>query len=102
MSSQSQENSVKNSDRLLLISATYNSREKAAVLKFYDSVAQEIILWADKTGHKPYCFSKLSLDEIPPNISERDDVIEVKQVERLDSLGDKMITISQILSLIHI
>ena len=50
MSSQSQENSVKNSDRLLLISATYNSREKAAVLKFYDSVAQEIILWADKTS----------------------------------------------------
>ena len=78
MSSQSQENSVKNSDRLLLISATYDSRKQAAVLKLYDSVTQEIILWADKTGHKPYCFAKLSLDEIPPNISERDDFIEVK------------------------
>jgi len=97
MSSQSQENSVKNSDRLLLISATYDSRKKAAVLKFYDSVTQEIILWADKTGHKPYCFSKLSLDEIPPNISERDDVIEVKQVELLDNLEDKMIKVSKII-----
>ena len=97
MSSQSQENSIKNSDRLLLISATYDSRKKAAVLKFYDSVTQEIILWADKTGHKPYCFSKLSLDEIPPNISERDDVIEVKQVELLDNLEDKMIKVSKII-----
>jgi len=97
MSSQYQENSVKNSDRLLLISATYDSRKKAAVLKFYDSVTQEIILWADKTGHKPYCFSKLSLDEIPPSISERDDVIEVKQVERLDNLEDKMIKVSKII-----
>jgi len=97
MSSQSQENSIKNSDRLLLISATYDSRKKAAVLKFYDSVTQDIVLWADKTGHKPYCFSKLSLDEIPPNISERDDVIEVKQVERLDNLKDKMIKISKII-----
>jgi len=97
MSSQSQENSIKNSDRLLLISATYDSKKRAAVLKFYDSVTQEIILWADKTGHNPYCFSKLSLDEIPPNISERDDVIEVKQVERLDNLEDKMIKVSKII-----
>ena len=97
MSSQSQENSIKNSDRLLLISATYDGKKKAAVLKFYDSVTQDIVLWADKTGHKPYCFSKLSLDEIPPNISERDDVIEVKQVERLDNLKDKMIKVSKII-----
>ena len=74
-------------------SATYDGKKKVAILKFYDSVTQEIILWADKTGHKPYCFSKLSPDEIPPNISERDDVIEVKQVEQLDSLEDKMINV---------
>jgi len=97
MSNQSQENSVKNSDKLLLISATYDSKKKVTILKFYDSVTQEIILWADKTGHKPYCFSKLLPDEIPPNISERDDVIEIKQVKRLDSLNDKMINVSKII-----
>ena len=97
MSNQSQENNVKNSDRLLLISATYDSKKKVTVLKFYDSATQEIILWDDKTGHKPYCFSKLLPDEIPPNISERDDVIEIKQVERLDSLNDKMINVSKII-----
>ena len=97
MSNQSQESSIKNLDKLLLISATYDSKKKVPVLKFYDSVTQEIILWEDKTGHKPYCFSKLLPDEIPPNISERDDVIEIKQVERLDSLNDKMINVSKII-----
>jgi DNA polymerase I len=97
MSNQSQESSIKNLDKLLLISATYDSKKKVPVLKFYDSVTQEIILWEDKTGHKPYCFSKLLPDEIPPNISERDDGIEIKQVERLDSLNDKMINVSKII-----
>jgi DNA polymerase I len=97
MSNQSQESSIKNLDKLLLISATYDSKKKVPVLKFYDSVTQEIILWEDKTGHKPYCFSKLLPDEIPPNISERDDVIEIKQVERFDSLNDKMINVSKII-----
>ena len=97
MSNQSQESGIKNLDKLLLISATYDSKKKVPVLKFYDSVTQEIILWEDKTGHKPYCFSKLLPDEIPPNISERDDVIEIKQVERLDSLNDKMINVSKII-----
>ena len=97
MSNQSQESGIKNLDKLLLISATYDSKKKVPVLKFYDSVTQEIILWEDKTGHKPYCFSKLLPDEIPPNISERDDVIEIKQVERFDSLNDKMINVSKII-----
>ena len=97
MSNQSQESSIKNLDKLLLISATYDSKKKVPVLKFYDSVTQEIVLWEDKTGHKPYCFSKLLPDEIPPNISERDDVIEIKQVERFDSLNDKMINVSKII-----
>jgi DNA polymerase I len=97
MSNQSQKSSIKNLDKLLLISAIYDSKKKVPVLKFYDSVTQEIILWEDKTGHKPYCFSKLLPDEIPPNISERDDVIEIKQVERFDSLNDKMINVSKII-----
>ena len=80
----------------LLISAAYNSQKMAAVLKFYDPTSQRIFLWADKSGHKPYCYSKLSPDEIPTEISERDDVIEIKQVKLLDILNDKPINVSKI------
>ena len=97
MSNQQEENKTENMPYGLLISATYNSRKNAAILKFYEPVSQRIFLWADKSGHKPYCYSKLSPDEIPTEISERDDVIEIKQVKLLDILHDKLINVSKIL-----
>jgi len=97
MSNQQEENKTENMPYGLLISATYNIQKHAAILKFYEPVSQKIFLWADKSGHKPYCYSKLSSDEIPTEISERDDVIEIKQVKLLDILHDKPIDVSKIL-----
>jgi len=97
MSNQQKENKTENMPYGLLISATYNIQKHAAILKFYEPVSQRIFLWADKSGHKPYCYSKLSPDEIPTEISERDDVIEIKQVKLLDILHDKAIDVSKIL-----
>jgi len=97
MSNQLEKNETENMPYGLLISATYNSQKNAAVLKFYEPTSQRIFLWADKSGHKPYCYSKLSPDEIPTEISERDDVIEIKQVKLMDILHDKPIDVSKIL-----
>jgi len=97
MSNQQEENKTENMPYGLLISATYNSRKNAVILKFYEPVSQRIFLWADKSGHKPYCYSKLSPDEIPTEIAERDDVIDIKQVKMLDILHDKPIVVSKIL-----
>jgi len=97
MSNQQEENKTENMPYGLLISATYNSQKNAAILKFYEPVSQRIFLWADKSGHKPYCYSKLAPDEIPTEISERDDVIDIKQVKMLDILHDKPIVVSKIL-----
>ena len=97
MSNQLEKNEMENMPYGLLISATYNSQKNAAVLKFYEPTSQRIFLWADKSGHKPYCYSKLSPDEIPTEISERDDVIEIKQVKLLDILNDKPIDVSKII-----
>ena len=101
---------VSNIPSSLLISAAYNSQKKKAVLKFYDPKSQKIFLWTDKTGHKPYCYSKLSIEELD-FLSERQDVIQIKQVTKRDTLKDKFISVSKIivedplaigLSLIHI
>ena len=97
MSNQQKENKTGNMPYGLLISATYNIQKHAAILKFYEPVSQRIFLWADKSGHKPYCYSKLSPDEIPTEISERDDVIDIKQVKLMDILHDKPIDVSKIL-----
>ena len=97
MSYKSQENNFENSNQLLLISAVYDNQKKLAVLKFYDPVSQEILLWDDKTGHKPYCYSRLSPEEIPTTISDRDDVIDIKETKKIDMLQDKSITVSKII-----
>lgn len=95
MSSQQEEHKVKKMSYGLLISAAY--RNQKAVLKFYDPESERIFLWTDMTGHKPYCYTKLTPEDIPNEISERDDVIEIKQTELLDVLQDKPITVSKIL-----
>jgi len=95
MSSQQEENKVEKMSYGLLISAAY--RNQKAVLKFYDPESERIFLWTDMTGHKPYCYTKLAPEDIPNEISERDDVIEIKQTELFDALQDKPITVSKIL-----
>jgi len=95
MSSQQEENEIGKMSYGLLISAAY--RNQKAILKFYDPESERIFLWTDMTGHKPYCYTKLAPEDIPNEISERDDVIEIKQTELLDVLQDKPITVSKIL-----
>jgi len=80
----------------LLVSATYDSQKKAAVLKFYEPESQKIILWVDDTGHKPYCYSKLSLEDLG-FLSDRDDVLKIEQITRRDLLKDSNIKVSKII-----
>ncbi len=79
----------------LLISAAYDGKKKVAVLKFYDTESQKIILWADETGHMPYCYSKLDSGELE-FLNERDDVLKIERVKKHDLLQDKEITVSKI------
>ena len=96
MTEQITNNNLENTTSLLLISANYNNQQKAVVLKFYDPISHKIVLWTDKTGHKPYCFSKMSPAELD-FLSERSDVISIKEVTKTDLLEDKTITVSKIL-----
>jgi len=96
MTEQITNNNLENISNLLLISANYNNQQKAVVLKFYDPTSHKIVLWTDKTGHKPYCFSKMSPAELD-FLSERSDVISIKEVTKTDPLEDKTITVSKIL-----
>jgi DNA polymerase, archaea type len=79
----------------LLVSATYNNQLNCAVLKFYNPETQEIILWPDQSGHKPYCFSKLNPEELD-FLSDRDDIEKIETVKKYDLLSDTEIQVSKI------
>ncbi len=51
-------------DEGLLVSATYDGEKRKAVLKFYDSKRGRVWLWVDNTGHRPYCYTKLTRAEL--------------------------------------
>ena len=80
----------------MLVSATYDNNSKSAVLKFYEPKSQKLFLWRDETGHKPYCYSRLSPDELE-FLQERDDILEIKTVQKYDLMKDKEIDMSKII-----
>ncbi len=80
----------------LLVSATYDGQKKLAILKFYEPVSQKILLWADNTGHKPYCYSKLLPEELA-FLSERKDVIKLEKNQKQDLLKDRAIDVTKII-----
>ena len=80
----------------LLVSATYDSQKKSAVLKFYDPVSQKVLLWTDNTGHKPYCYSKLKPEDLT-FLSERKDVLKLENTPKQDLLKDRTINVTKII-----
>ncbi len=93
---QVQEEPLKTLGPSLLVSATYDNQKLSAVLKFYNLESQKIILWADETGHKPYCYSKLSPEELG-FLTSRKDVIKIESIKRKDFLKDKEYEVSKII-----
>lgn len=79
----------------MLVSATYDNISKSAVLKFYEPKSQKLFLWRDETNHKPYCYSRLAPEELE-FLQERDDILEIKTVQRYDLMKDKEIEMSKI------
>ncbi len=86
---------IKSMPPSMLVSAAYDNMSKSAVLKFYEPKSQKLFLWKDETGHKPYCYSRLAPEELD-FLQERDDVLEIKTVQRYDLLKDKEIDMSKI------
>jgi DNA polymerase I len=85
-------------DSSLLISATYDGEKRLAVLKFYDPAKHRVFLWQDNSKHKPYAFSKDSPEAIKETIGNRNDVLDIKTVEKYEPLSDSKIKVSQIIT----
>ena len=74
-------------DESLLASASYDGDKRHALLKFYDQKEGRFRIWEDNTGHLPYCYTRLSMEELG-QVKARKDVIDIVEEERLDLLND--------------
>ena len=91
-----QVNSFQNMPTALLVSAAYDIKTKSALLKFYEPESKKLWRWFDETEHKPYCYSKLSPEELD-FLNERQDILDIKSIKRYDLLQDKEINVSKII-----
>ena len=94
---QREKNIYRNLETSMLVSATYDGKKNAVVLKFYNPKTHELKLWTDETEHYPYCYSKLAIDELG-FIQDREDVREIKTVKKYDLIKDSEIETSQIIA----
>jgi len=85
-------------DEGLLTSATYDGDLRLAVLKFYDTKQGRFWLWRDNTGHKPYCYSRQTKEELEGLKRSRRDVIDIVDEERRDLLNDATVTVRKIIT----
>ncbi len=81
----------------LLASASYDGDLRLAVLRFYDQKAGRFWLWRDDTGHKPYCYTRLGLEELA-EVKARRDVIDIIEEEKLDLLNDTRVKLRKIIT----
>ncbi|MDA8008366.1 MAG: DNA-directed DNA polymerase I [Alphaproteobacteria bacterium] len=77
----------------MLVSASYSPEAGAVVLKLYDPKTEKILLWKDETGHRPYCYSRLT----PEEIGKLSDV-EIERVSMTDQLVDSKVRLTKLIA----
>ncbi len=82
----------------LLLSAIYSGEEKKAYLKFYDPSENVVYHWRDRTGHKPYCYSKTEYADAVDEIAAKESKYTVERVRRKDVIADREIDVLKIIA----
>ncbi|TLX68740.1 MAG: DNA-directed DNA polymerase I [Thaumarchaeota archaeon] len=82
----------------MLISAIYSGENQKIQLKFYDPNSHTIYFWQDKTGHKPYCYTKLENKKRAEEIAAIEKKFELQTIRKMDLLSDKEIQTIKIIA----
>jgi DNA polymerase I len=80
------------------VSATYDGKQKKAVIKLYEPESGEIYFWYDNTGHLPYLLTNLSVHELGKldRVMQHEGFDHFETEEKLDSLTDKKVIVTKV------
>ena len=83
-----------------LVSAGYDGSKGAVYLKLYEPISQRIYLWYDNTGHKPYLFTNIPVNELEKldRVINHPGFDHFETVEKYDALHDRMITVTKVVA----
>jgi len=82
------------------VSATYDGRQRKAVIKLYEPTSGRIYFWYDNTGHKPYCLTNLPESDLKkiPRLMQHEGFDHFEQEEKFDPLTLKNIQVTKIVT----
>lgn len=83
---------------MLLLSAVYSGEEKKVYLKFYDPKDNVIYHWRDRTGHKPYCYTKMEFADQAEQVAQKETKYTLERVKKRDIISDKEIDVLKVLA----
>ncbi|HDN17823.1 MAG TPA: DNA-directed DNA polymerase I [Candidatus Bathyarchaeota archaeon] len=89
-----------NGKEFLLLSVEYDGGKGKAVLKLLDVEKNEVVRIDDYTGHKPYCLTNKSSEEIlnDERITKHPGFLGVEEVEKYDLLHDRKVKMRKIIA----
>jgi DNA polymerase I len=87
-----------NLKRAYFVSASYDGRQKKAVVKLYDPESGQLYFWYDNTDHKPYCLTSLPKEDLEKfeRITNHEGFECFKTEDREDPLNDRTIQVTKI------
>src|SRR5665647_2674933 len=82
------------------VSASYDGRQKKAVIKLYEPESGQIYFWYDNTGHKPYCLTNLKPFELNKidRLTHHEGFDSLEVTERYDPLLNQHIKVTKIIA----
>lgn len=82
------------------VSASYDGRQKKAVIKLYEPVSGDIYFWYDNTGHKPYCLTNLSVADVEKidRVMHHEGFNHLETCQKLEPFQDQEIQVTKIVT----
>ncbi|MCW4000017.1 MAG: DNA-directed DNA polymerase I [Candidatus Bathyarchaeota archaeon] len=80
------------------VSASYDGKQRKAVIKLYEPEMGQIYFWYDNTGHLPYCLTSIAKQEMElfERVKTHEGFDHYETEQRIDPLNDKAVEVTKI------
>ncbi len=81
------------------VSASYDGKQKKAVIKLYEPESGQIYFWYDNTEHKPYCLTSIAKEEMDlfGRVKSHEGFDSFVTEKRFDPLNNRVIDVTKII-----
>lgn len=81
---------------VLLLGSIYSMEEKVCYLKFYDPESGQVFFHRDRTGHQPYCYTKMQYEDEAVEATKGDFRYNLVKVRKFDIIADREIEVIKV------